>query len=524
MYAEGRDPRLVLDSTICNVNPRCHLPERVALPTASDIRLTTQTSDPHGAFLGAGLDIKAAHKQVAVHPDEQGLLLFAFEDVLYHYRVCHFGARFSAYWWQRLGAFLLRHLRGLLAFAPHKAWLYVDDLLMALWRANAIAIIFFSAIGAQMSWKKAQLQDNITWCGWDLNFAMDTIQLTQNKLDKLLEQLQALRDHKKASRKSLEKTTGLLVWATSISPHLRPFMAPLYSDLHSPPGSQYAIHANLWQAFRSALTNNLHLQQPVLGIHMPQGCKLLEYSNQRLHTKADLPEVPKTSKTQWVRASNPEATHTTLRRESLESIDWTFAPERPLALPSPLMCLAAADACAERSTVGIGGWIITKSHVAWFSETWTMTDLRQTWPFLTKTAQSYISSFEALAQFALLQTAYRLVQHSHYQFSLPTGSDNTAAESSLNKLFTTTWPLCHFLKAVASWAHAKGIALQVSHIPGKKNDWADELSRNNLHRFQHRPGQRVRFQPVDLAQIQRQLTLHPPDAPWPPEHRAAQRK
>ena len=36
VFAEGKDPRLVLDSTICGVNPRCHIPERVALPMAAD--------------------------------------------------------------------------------------------------------------------------------------------------------------------------------------------------------------------------------------------------------------------------------------------------------------------------------------------------------------------------------------------------------------------------------------------------------------------------------------------------------
>ena len=53
VFAEGKEPRLVLDSTICGVNPRCHLPERVALPMASDIRLATQAQDPHGELRGS---------------------------------------------------------------------------------------------------------------------------------------------------------------------------------------------------------------------------------------------------------------------------------------------------------------------------------------------------------------------------------------------------------------------------------------------------------------------------------------
>ena len=395
VLAEGRDPRLVLDSTICGVNPKCHLPERVALPMASDVCLATQPSDEHGAFTGASVDFKAAHKQVQIRPDEHGLLLFAFENKLYYYRVCHFGARFSAYWWQRVGAFLLRQIHHLLSHTPHKAWLYVDDLLTALWRPQAPAaltliVIFLQAINAPISWKKAQFQDAITWCGWEVNFRLDTIQLTQAKIAKCISQMQDLLDKPKASRKLLEKTIGLLVWATSISLHLRPFLAPLYSDLHSPPGSQYAIPATQWQTFLSSLKDDLSLPSCPMGLHIPPGARILEYKGQRLATKADLPQLPSSAKIQFVRATDPEATQTRLRRESTESLKWFIhtlhPPQRPLATPELLQCLAAADACAEGQQVGIGGWVITGSAAAWFGEMWSIEEVRKTWPFLTKPA------------------------------------------------------------------------------------------------------------------------------------------
>ena len=109
-------PRLVLDSTVCQVNARCHLPERLSLPMASDLALSTQPDDTPGAFAGASIDFKAAHKQVQVRPEEHGLLLFAFIE-------CATLGRFSAFWWQRAGAFLLRQVHGLLAWKPHKAFL-----------------------------------------------------------------------------------------------------------------------------------------------------------------------------------------------------------------------------------------------------------------------------------------------------------------------------------------------------------------------------------------------------------------
>ena len=116
--AEGKDPRLVLDSTICNANPLCKVPERVSLPTALDVQRTFLQGDCHGNFVGMSLDFKAAHKCVKVHRTEQGCLLFRVEAQLYHYTVYHFGAKFSAYWWQRHRSF---HLALLCIFRAPRA-------------------------------------------------------------------------------------------------------------------------------------------------------------------------------------------------------------------------------------------------------------------------------------------------------------------------------------------------------------------------------------------------------------------
>ena len=58
--------------------------------------------------MGFSLDVKAAHKRIVLHPDEQGLVGFTLNDRLYFYRVTPFGAVFSAHWWARLGGLLLR--------------------------------------------------------------------------------------------------------------------------------------------------------------------------------------------------------------------------------------------------------------------------------------------------------------------------------------------------------------------------------------------------------------------------------
>ena len=125
-HSDGRAPRLVLDNTICGLNPRCWVPERSTLPTCKDILRTFPLREFQGDHLGFSLDVKAAHKRIVLHPDEQGLVGFTLNDRLYFYRVTPFGAVFSAHWWARLGGFLLKIFHRLL-WCAHSGLLYVDD-------------------------------------------------------------------------------------------------------------------------------------------------------------------------------------------------------------------------------------------------------------------------------------------------------------------------------------------------------------------------------------------------------------
>ena len=176
--------------------------------------------------------------------------------------------------------------------------------------------------------------------------------------------------------------------------------------------------------------------------------------------------------------------------------------------------LACCLTFLEGNTVGIGGWISAASEFFWFSESWSMTEVRRFWPELTKTAQAYISCFETLPQLALAMLAHRRLHSRHFKFVLPAASDNTSAEAGINKLFTTTEPLSRFLKLVASWSAQHNVHLAVSHLAGEKIVWADELSRSKLQRFARRTADRERFSLDMLACPQGIVTLHPPHAAW----------
>ena len=169
VFAEDKEPRLVLDSSVCNANALCQVPEHVSLPAALDVHRTFLCTDQYSSWSALALDVKAARKRIKVRASDQGALLLAWQGKLFYYTVCHFGAKFSAYWWQRIGGQLLRILRNLLKRAPHRAWLYVDDLLALLHKSNlqdhcCLIIAALTILGVPISWCKAQMGASVTWC------------------------------------------------------------------------------------------------------------------------------------------------------------------------------------------------------------------------------------------------------------------------------------------------------------------------------------------------------------------------
>ena len=517
--ADNRDPRLVLDSTICQVNPMCRVPEAVSMPTVQDVRRSFQPQDPRGVYVAASIDFKAAHKRVKVHPTEQGLLLFSFQGVLWRYVVCHFGAKFSAYWWQRVGGLITRLAHHMLSSQPHRAWLYVDDLLAALLRASAhealfLLIALLSCVGAPISWKKAYVGDDLIWCGWRFNFAYETVELCEAKRAKLVLQIQNLLSKPKVPRKDLEACIGLLMWATNISQVLRAYVAPLYSLLHSPPGSNYSIAPRMWPAFLHCLDSRAVVVRELIGLNLPLQSRIIEVRNKTVQCKADLPIFPKPTGNVWVRVSDPSCPVIKVTKAAQDSLRWLLPriqaiPTTPLAMPPLLPSLARADAMAEGDQVGIGGWVSTKHSIAWFAESFDMQEIRTYWPFLSKDAQKYIACFETLAQLALAMTAKAYHGQTRLSLCLPTQSDNAPTEGGVNKLFTTSWPLSVFLGLIASWSSANSIHLQVSHVAGAHNEWADDLSRGRLQAFAHRPQERLRISLSMLASAQASASWTP---------------
>ncbi|CAE7409021.1 unnamed protein product, partial [Symbiodinium sp. KB8] len=65
VMAEGRDPRLVLDSSVCGLNQAVHIPGHVALPTASDVQRTFLAEDCYAQQTALSIDFKGTLHSIA---------------------------------------------------------------------------------------------------------------------------------------------------------------------------------------------------------------------------------------------------------------------------------------------------------------------------------------------------------------------------------------------------------------------------------------------------------------------------
>jgi hypothetical protein len=182
--------------------------------------------------------------------------------------------------------------------------------------------------------------------------------------------------------------------------------------------------------------------------------------------------------------------------------------------------LCVADAYAAGKHAGIGGAIFFPSgSCAWFSLPLTLSDFQSLKIPVQEDLQKDIASLETLAQIALIFIIIQFVPGARIPIKIPTLSDNTGAEAVSNKLFTTTMPLALFLEKLCLLISSSHAEVEVGHIPGKDNSYADALSRwdnNNDPPCNFLLKDRFDLTLSSLWQLDRQARLVPPNTwiPW----------
>ena len=282
----------MVDYSVSGVNQRCLTPEHATLPTARDVQRSFPLRGSSDELMGFSLDVKSAHKRVAVHPDHRGLLGFQHQGQLYFYSVCPFGAIFSAHFWSRVGGFFLLTFH-LLSWLAHASFLYVDDFLMyqnsQMMPVSACMIcIFVQLVNLPISWCKCELDSSIVWIGWNFNFRCGYVELPHSKLQKIQSLLQKLHRSDRTSRTYSEQFLGFLMWITQVFGPMRTWVHPLYRDLHSIPASQYSVDPGMWDQVTLCLDDSLRFTRSPVSTAIPKQGQLIQVRHQKVETIQDV--------------------------------------------------------------------------------------------------------------------------------------------------------------------------------------------------------------------------------------------
>ena len=287
--AEGRSPRLVVDSSISNVTSNTIIPNHMMLPPISDILFCAPTEMAQQQVIQLTFDVSKAHRRILIDLQDGGMLCFHANGQLYRYIT-------SGWNWGRVAGLMVRTTHSLLAYG-HVLWQYVDDLLAWLDKVScprwaSLLVILFLILGVPMSWHKAALACEVDWIGWRISVSAWSISVPPEKLAKIIEQVDRIAKLAKVSVKDLQSLIGRLLWPTSAWHYLRPLLIPLYRALHQIPttivGMEHVIFQSL--ALVSKLSPSLTLTQDLTHDHQSlcRNVKLMRVANTNMHSLEDI--------------------------------------------------------------------------------------------------------------------------------------------------------------------------------------------------------------------------------------------
>ena len=494
----GKGGRLIGDSSCTMVNMNFETEDKPEVPGVYDMKCI---GDGNPSYLGRltsfVLDFKGAHLIMLLHPDDYGKALFMCHDdkdrvVYFYFTNCHFGARYSAYYWSRLSALTHRLLHVFLWIA-HASLIYVDDSKYLF--VDEVAPIcsllvmgLLTACNFPISWGKLQYGKQVNWIGFIWNYASQIfVSCPLAKVEKLQGGLkQLLVAGTRVNRDDLQSTTGLAMWYTSAANLLRPWLCDFYRNLQKPGPVWKSLEEpqviELLQKLSDScmVTCNLELSD------VRKGWKLVEINDSAVTCTADLLGP------RWKRgrvrlkffdfdskAIKVDEALAASARLFLNSVA-VDAEWRVAGLPATNMH-AAADAFATKDHAGIGGWFVTSptwpeaaEELYWFSCQITRDMLPASWG-MSDDLSKYIATFECIAQWVLLESrqAFGLPN----EVSLRQHCDNLGVTELSAKLITTKAPLCYALQGLAFTAARAGQVISLTHRAGERNEFADMLSR-----------------------------------------------
>ena len=488
VLAEGRSPRLVVDSSISGVTQSCALPNRILLPKISDVAACAPSHLGAEEWVAASIDVRKAHRLIKIHPEDQGLLSFSWQGRFFICKTLNFGARPSSFWWARVAGCLLR-LSHAFIFLPHLMWAYVDDFLAGFQKSTGplhlgVLVLLFMVLGVPISWNKCAYGPSVVWLGWSINLQSWTTELCEVKVNTLLAQLDAAMCAQRVPLKLLQSLTGRLLWVTSLWRVLRPLLSPLYKALLRIPCTNVAVSPHLWAQLLQQVDEHAIISGSVSHTSFPVGARITRVGNDQVSCSSDLSRVVFAKRRLWVAVEDPENPDRLLDASARASLSaWhslllSSCLVFPMRTATPLHVVAEADAFAEADVCGLGGHVTWPSgSYVWFSIFLHRDELVALSVLFAGPLQSHIAALELLAQLCLLWCVHRQLPACRTWLSVPLRCDNSGAEAVAGKGLSSVPLMAAVARAFLHFQRSTCIRAEVEHIAGYRNTLADELSR-----------------------------------------------
>ena len=232
----------------------------------------------------------------------------------------------------------------------------------------ALVTLFIQAFRLPISWRKSELDREVSWIGWTLNFSTGIIKLQLAKRDKLLKLIEELLQRPKTSKKQIEKFVGLLLWVTQIFPIMRAFIHHLCADLYKAPATLFSVDFGYWLTTIACFSENLQFTLRPVGTAIPIGGQLLSVRHQPVQSLEDVRNCRLSEKRIWLRILDPTSSKRSISPSSQRILrmykEWLqhSVPFGSMNPTLPWAGEAAADACAHGNTCQVGGFICKWRH------------------------------------------------------------------------------------------------------------------------------------------------------------------
>ena len=436
--SEGKvEVRIIHDGTNgVDVNRYIKVQDGGCSPTAADIKRVLQEQRASGApHFGLTLDVKEAHRMVAVRPEDWPLQACQVRrgGVVYLNTRGTYGVSSAAYWWGRLAAALHRLILAILGQRGPWAKLFADD-----WDLSAggpgfeFALLAFAwmlvCLGVPLSWKKARGGFVYNWVGLEVDLRSWSLGISSSRASWLIGWFDRILDSNRVLMRELREALGRMVFVYGALKADKPFLAPLFAFLGTRPAGSC--------------------------VELPLFVRMI---------------------LEWLRS------RLKIRRSQVV----------PIA-PANNGAIFRVDAKAEGMAVAIGGWapvldqhgVIDIKLSKWFSIRLTPEDAP--WAFSKGLPARSISALELLASTAALVLLSPATLPGKGTVVATGVTDSQVASSVVAKGMSTTYPLCCVAMELAAQQEARGLELGLQWAPREFNAEADALADGRVDGFDPR--------------------------------------